>query len=249
MKQKIFRFAAFFALGALILLWIFGVASFDSADRAGMTLTRALGSLMFVCLIISYGTDVWRPQPTVARALAFSLPAFAVALNNFPWVPFVSGGVKVTGVAEQLAFLAVECFFIGLFEEAAFRGIILDLVLERYGRTKKGVFWSLVGTSAAFGAVHLLNLFAGAGVGATLQQVGYSFLIGGMCGVVFVKTKCLPLAVLIHAVYDFCGYLIPRLGEGEMWTAGEIVLTVAVAVIVCIFYVRAAVCGLLPEAE
>ncbi len=237
MRHEIFRKLAFGSMIALFALWYLDIASFDSADKLGMTVTRALGSAAFVFLIISYGTKVWKPTPSIGKAMLFALPAFVIAVNNFPWIPYISGEVTVTGGAKEIALLALECVFIGVFEEAAFRGIILDLVLLQYGKTKKGVFVSLVATSAAFGLIHAFNLLAGAGFGATLQQIGYSFLIGGMCGVVFVKTKCLPLAMLIHALYDFCGYLIPRLGEGKMWTAAEIVLTAVVAVVVCVFYV------------
>lgn len=240
MRSRAFRAAAYLSMAALAVLYLTGVASFDSTDAVGMTVTRACGSAAFISLILSYGTDVWRTKNGALRAFLFAAPAFAIAVNNFPWIPFLSGGVKVTGTAGQIAMLAVECLFIGIFEEAAFRGIILDLVLERFGQTKKGVFVSLVVTSAAFGLIHLFNLFAGAGFGATLQQVGYSFLIGGMCGVVFVRTKCLPIVMLIHAVYDFCGYLVPRLGEGRIWTAPEIALTAAVAVAVFVYYVREA---------
>lgn len=240
MRSKIFRAAAMLSIAALGVLYLCGIASFDSADPVGMTVTRACGSAAFVSLILCYGTDVWRTKDGVLRTFLFAAPAFVIAVNNFPWIPFLSGGVKITGTPTDVAMLAVECLFIGIFEEAAFRGIILDLVLERFGETKKGVFWSLVVTSAAFGLIHFFNLFAGAGFGATLQQVGYSFLIGGMCGVVFVKTKSLPTAIAIHAVYDFCGYLVPRLGEGKIWTAPEIVLTAAVAVAVFVYYVREA---------
>ncbi len=237
MRHNIFRKLAFGAMMTLFVLWFLDIASFDSADRLGMTVTRALGSAAFVFLIISYGTKVWRPMPSFGRAMLFSLPAFAVAINNFPWIPFLTGGVTVMGCTGEIALLALECLFIGIFEETAFRGIILDLVLTQYGKTKKGVFMSILVTSAAFGLIHVFNLFAGAGFGATVQQIGYSFLVGGMCAVVFVKTKSLPIAIAIHAVYDFCGYLIPRLGEGKMWTAAEIALTAVVAVIVCVFYV------------
>lgn len=239
MRHKLGRAAAFASMLLLLVLYALDIASFDGADTVGMTVTRACGSAAFVSLIISYGTDVWRPKSALS-ALLFAAPAFVIAINNFPWIPYLSGGISITGDARALVLFAVECLFIGIFEEAAFRGIILDLVLERFGRTKKGVFGSLVVTSAAFGFIHIFNLFAGAGFGATLQQVGYSFLIGGMCGIVFVKTKCLPLAILIHAVYDFCGYLVPRYGEGKIWTASEIALTATVALVVFVFYLREA---------
>lgn len=239
MKHKIFRITTYGSMFLLMALYLLDIATFDSSDTVGMTITRACASAMFVSMLLSYGTDVWGIKCGFGRAVLLGLPAFLVAVNNFPWIPFLSGGVTITADAKSIAMLALECIFIGIFEEAAFRGIILELVLDHFGGTKKGVFNSILITSAAFGLIHLFNLFAGAGFGTTLQQVGYSFLIGGMCAIVFVGTRCLPLAMLIHAIYDFCGYLIPRCGEGEMWTVPEITLTAVLGVLAFAYYLVA----------
>ena len=70
------------------------------------------------------------------------------------------------------------------------------------------------------GLLHLFNLFAGASVGATFLQVGYSFLIGAMLSAVLIKTDNLWLCVLLHAGFDFGGSIITELGTGifqDLW--------------------------------
>lgn len=246
MKHKLLYTAATAAMAAMVVLFLLGVASFDSADTVGMSVTRACGSVAFTALIVADGKRLFKPRPNFWHAIMFSLPAFVIAVNNFPIIPIITCDAHLDAEAGAILMLLIECLLIGLFEETAFRGIILVTILERFSETKKQVFASLVISSAAFGLVHILNLFAGAGLAPTLQQVGYSFLIGGMCAVVMVKTRCLPLCVAIHAIYDFCGFAVPRLGDGTIWTAPEIILTVVVSVAVFVYFVREAL-RLTPE--
>ena len=83
----------------------------------------------------------------------------------------------------------------------------------------------------------MVNLLMGASLGGVIQQIGYSFLIGAMCSVVLYKTANLWLCVLLHAVYDFCGGLVPALGEGIIWDTPTIIITVILAVVVTIYMV------------
>ena len=90
----------------------------------------------------------------------------------------------------------------------------------------------MVVSSAVFGLVHLVNLLEGAGIGPTVLQVGYSFLIGGMCAIVLLKTGNLIYCVLLHGIYDLGGGLIPTLGRGALWDTPTVILTAVLAVIV-----------------
>ena len=95
---------------------------------------------------------------------------------------------------------------------------------------EKGLFWSLILTSAVFGGVHLINVFMGAGIGGVILQIGYSFLIGAMCSVVLLKTRNIWLCVLLHAIYDFSGTLMPTLGAGTWWDTPTVIFTAVLAV-------------------
>jgi membrane protease YdiL (CAAX protease family) len=114
---------------------------------------------------------------------------------------------------------------------------VFTAVLGRKGNRAVDVFWSIVISSAVFALVHLLNLFAGAGIGSVILQVGYSFLIGGMCSVVLVKTKNIWYCVILHAVYNFAGGVVPECGGGEIWDTPTIILTAVVAVLVAVYVI------------
>ncbi len=241
--------AALMAAGllALVVCLVSGAASFDGSEPEKLTVTRACGAVSFIGAVIYMG---YRPTRRAAgvgvgAAAAAVLPALAVAVNNAPLIPLLMKDAAVTADAGQIFSYAVESLMIGLFEETAFRGVLLlavvDSVLARMERAGKNaaapqLFAAALVTSAIFGALHLFNLFGGASVGGTLLQAGYSFLIGGMCSLVLLMSGSLASCVLIHAVYDFGGYLVPRLGEGKIWTPPEIILTAAVGVAAAAYY-------------
>ncbi len=202
------------------------------APLLNMVLTRGIGAVVFFALLLTEGYRVMNPvQKPFGRSLLFILPPLAVVVNNMPILSLLSGDAYlVHDEPVYLIVFALECIAIGLFEEAAFRGVILLMFAERRYRTRGGLLVSILLTSAVFGLVHLVNVLAGAGIGAVMQQIGYSFLIGAMCSVVLLKTRNIWLCVLLHAIYDFCGSLVPTLGDGHWWDTPTVVITVVLAV-------------------
>lgn len=202
------------------------------APLISMSLTRLIGAAVFFALLLSEGYRVLgMGRRPFWKSLVFILPALAVVINNMPILSLLWGDAYMIHKAPVYwFFFALECLAIGLFEEAAFRGVILLMFAERRYATRKGLFVSIILTSAVFGAVHLVNLAVGAGIGAVLRQIGYSFLIGAMCSVVLFKTRNLWLCVLLHALFDFCGNLVPTLGAGTLWDIPTVIVTVLLAV-------------------
>lgn len=232
----------FFRVGALLTALIFVVVwIWDpelSADETTQSFCRSvifrgLGSLVFLFVLL-YLEFRMVSRPRLAH-LAVLLPALAVAVNNFPILGVAQGSIWVE--REDLILLyALDCLLIGAFEELAFRGVFLPSLLERYGSTQKSFRWTVIGSSAAFGLIHLVNLAEGAGFGATVLQVGYSFLIGGMCAIVLLKTGNLVYCILLHAVYDFGGRFL-MIGDGSLWDVPTVILTAVLAVIVTVWMV------------
>ena len=204
-----------------------------------MTLTRALGAAVFLALLLHEGYRVLNPlQKPFWASLAFATLPILVVVNNAPFLSLYRGDAYLIHTAPvYLVWFALECVAIGLFEELAFRGVILLMFAERRRATRKGLFWSLILTSAVFGAVHLVNILMGAGIGGVILQIGYSFLIGAMCSVVLFKTRNLWLCVFPHAVYDFCGNLLPTLGGGTWWDTPTVVFTAILAVVTAAYLV------------
>lgn len=204
-----------------------------------MTLTRAMGAVVFLALLLSDGYRVLHPlQKPFGRSLLFIIPPALVVVNNFPFIALLTGQAWIVhGTPAFWVWYALECLAIGLFEELAFRGVILLMFAEKRHTTRKGLFWSIILTSAVFGAVHLVNLLAGASPGAVILQIGYSFLIGAMCAVVLFKTRNIWLCVLLHAVYDFGGKLVDTLGDGRLWDTPTVVITTVLAILTVAYMV------------
>ena len=171
--------------------------------------------------------------------MLYAIPPFLVVVNNMPLLSMIWGDAYVVHSAPVYwVWFALECLAIGLFEELAFRGVIFLMFAEKRHATRKGLFWSLVLTSAVFGAVHLVNVLMGAGIGAVILQIGYSFLIGAMCSVVLLKTRNIWICVALHAIYDFCGTMMPTLGGGTWWDTPTVIFTAVLAVVTAIYLIR-----------
>ncbi len=207
------------------------------AEIIKMTLTRLIGAAVFLVLLLCEGYRILRPTRgfvPFGGFLLFFLPPLAVAINNLPIIGLLTGdAVILHGTPQSWTWYALMCLSIGLFEEFAFRGVILLMFAERRHRTRKGLFISIILTSAVFGLIHLVNLAMGAGIGGVIRQIGYSFLIGAMCAVVLFKTRNLWLCVFLHAAFDFGGMLLDGrvgLGAGRIWNVPTIVITAVLAV-------------------
>lgn len=208
------------------------------AGYLGLGLIRIVFTAVMLALSFHMGIrGTLLPAKGHGKALLVALPALAVAVNNLPIVALAQGTAAVTGEAGGIAAFALQCIGVGLFEEAAFRGVIFPFVLGKTGTGKRGRFVAVLASSAAFGLLHLVNLLGGFSGGVFLQ-VGYSFLIGCMLAVVMFCGGGALACAFIHAVYNFCGNLVFELGEGafwDIWCPAEIVLTALVAVAVAVF--------------
>jgi membrane protease YdiL (CAAX protease family) len=109
-------------------------------------------------------------------------------------------------------------------------------IMKKRSGTRLGIFLSIVLSSCVFGLVHLVNIFTSS-PGAVIRQIGYSALIGAMCSIVLIATRNIWLCVICHGVYNFCGGIIDKFGNGNMWTVPQIICTATVAVIVAAYMV------------
>ena len=194
----------------------------------------ALGSVVFVCMTVYMGYRVWGIKKPWLRSLLFGLPALAVAVNNAPIIGLATGNAYISDPVGGVLIILAYCLAIGTFEEFAFRGLFFMMILEDRRKSTKQIFWTTAISSAVFGLVHLVNLAVGAGPGATLLQVGYSFLIGGMCAIVLLKTGSIWYCVLLHTVYDIGGTIL-YVGGGVRWDVVTVTITAVLGVAVAVF--------------
>ncbi len=214
-----------------------------------MLVTRLLGGIAFLSMLINLGYRVLDPiRKPFLRSLLFALPAFIVAINNFPFSTVIKGEAYVNESLYAVFLLLFECLAVGFFEETAFRGVVFLSILKKDPQSRAWAFASIVISSVVFGLVHLINIFESSPT-AVLMQIGYSALIGAMCSVVLMKTANIWICVFIHGLFNFSGAVIPRLGEGVIWDSFTVVLTVAVSLLVTAYMILVFVKGKMEAVE
>ena len=203
-------------------------------ELAGTMAVRYLFAAVIVKLAYDFGFErlyLWSP---FGKGALYALPFLLVAINNAPIIGLATGNASVTAGAGDIVLYLFMSLSVGLLEELIFRGIVLPLCMIRLKGKKHALFWSVALSSAIFGGMHLINLLSG-NVGGVLLQVGYSFLIGGMCAAATVKAGCVYPAIVLHAVYNAGGLLIGTLGTGTQWDVVTVVVTAVLGVAVFVY--------------
>lgn len=231
-------------------------------------LVKALCAVVPVWLIFEIKAEKILIPGISLKSFLITLPFLIVALNNFPFIPLFSGSAKLlTNDFADFFCYSLACIGISVFEESVFRGVVFSSLLRKFcaekdssgacrgdiktdqnelfergnesaKKNKYGEFWAVALSSALFGAVHLVNLIAGASVVSVVMQVGYSFLIGAMCSISMLETGNIYSAIILHAVFDFGGLLTDYgMLSGVIWTAENIIFTSVVGIIVFVYAV------------
>ena len=104
----------------------------------------------------------------------------------------------------------IYCISIALWEETLCRGLLLTNMLKKWGDTKKGMIISIVLSSVIFGGFHIISAVNGNLEGA-LIQVMYASIMGIMLAVIYLKTKSLWSAIVLHIILNFAAYSMPYL--------------------------------------
>ncbi len=228
--------ALFFALRVLL-----PVGENSAAALALEALTSILCAAAVLPLCLRAECRLWprrgegfafpSPCPPIFRICA--ILCFLVALNNLPLLSLLTARARVTAGGGRILLFACSCLATALFEELFFRGLLFPLCLRRWR-----VLPAALLSSAVFGAAHLFNLAAGASVPEALLQVGYSFLVGCAAAMLLLFSRSILLPILFHAVYNFGGLLVARLGEGQIFDTPTVIFTAVLAVIcaVCLLF-------------
>jgi len=89
----------------------------------------------------------------------------------------------------------------GLFEETLHRGLVLKILINKMGDTKKGMITACVISAVVFGIAHLSNLVWVAPL-PVISQVFYATAVGILFGAIYMRTKTLIAPILIHGLMN-----------------------------------------------
>jgi len=174
------------------------------------------------------------PKDNLGKSFLWCLPCLLCVIANFPFSALIANAATVDK-SDLIWLFALYCLLIGIFEETLFRGICGHIIAGLFEKKKYKNFLCVLVTSLIFACWHLFNLTSG-NVGATLLQVGYSFLIGAMLSAVMLKCDNIYACIILHAIFDFGGLLIPTLGSGAFQDVTFWILT-AVFGVLCLIHV------------
>lgn len=92
----------------------------------------------------------------------------------------------------------------GFSEEILFRGLLLSVMLLKWGNTKKGIVFSVLASSVLFGIAHIGNFFINPDlVVATFSQIIYSTLIGIFFAACVLRSQTIWPVIFSHSAINF----------------------------------------------
>lgn len=117
--------------------------------------------------------------------------------------------ISIDGFKSGLALvnLVLGCLLVGICEEFLCRGWLLNEFLERYGNTKKGIWYSIIISGVIFGLMHVGNIFGGQSVPITVIQMISAAGTGILFGLIYYKTKNIWSVIFLHGLWDFSLFL------------------------------------------
>ncbi|AUD62174.1 hypothetical protein BK010_00615 [Tenericutes bacterium MO-XQ] len=187
----------------------------DAQDQVIISniLVRSIGGFIVVYWMIILGYAWLFKFHKGFQAFIIMIPGFLISINNFPIIAFLDDRASLTAPLYRVFLFFLECLSVGFFEEVIFRVVLLIFLLKTFSKLKMNLIFSIVLSSLIFALSHIFNLFSGASYSDTFLQIGYSFLVGMMWAVMFLKTKNIWLTILLHATFNFFGQVMFYLGD------------------------------------
>lgn len=118
----------------------------------------------------------------------------------------------------DILIFTITMLLVGVTEELLMRGIILNLLLDRFSNTCRGIWAAVLIESLYFGAVHITNVFIGARLDAAFWQAVNATIAGILFSVVYVRCNNIWFPIILHALYDFVVLM-----HSGIWGQGTIV--------------------------
>ena len=135
-----------------------------------------------------YGLAGWAKN---SKAMLWFIPLWILSCLN------LFSGIQPDYPVPGLIYAAVSMAFVGFAEELIFRGFLFKAMLKD-GNVKAAVIVS----SVTFGMGHIINLFTGHELIATLTQVVFAVAMGFVFTLVFYKSGSLLPGILAHSFID-----------------------------------------------
>lgn len=160
------------------------------------------------------------------------------------YVQCMAGEIQLQSFGMILIYV-LTMFLVGLNEEVIVRGVVLNLLLDRFSDTKNGVLGAVLISSLIFGCAHIPNVLSGVPLSSALIQSVQATLLGVVFAAIYLRSGNLWICIILHAGMDFAGLMASGIfGNGEMTdmigslSLLNLVMTVPLFLVPCLVLLR-----------
>jgi membrane protease YdiL (CAAX protease family) len=179
------------------------------AEFLKVIIGHTLTGIILVGLLVKLGIfkNARFTPPNQWKALWLAWPLVVITLLNLS--SLIDGSLVVDTSRPVLiilyTFLALS---IGFCEEVMGRGVVLSVMLRKWGDTRRGIYLAVLVSSALFGAAHIFNIVTGRlPLLANLTQIIYGFFFGVVFAACVLRNNAIWPMMIMHAAIDFAGGL------------------------------------------
>lgn len=203
------------------------IASFFNWDANPITgLDKLVGDILITlfCLGLIYILGIQETagfcRKGFGKGLIYGIPFIIIGLG----AAFIGNtGLDLTKL-RPISFAGIllftcNMFFVGVNEEISMRSLILNNLLLKYGKSKKGVYKAILISAVIFGAIHLVNIFFMPPVTVVVQAINAASA-GVLFAVIYICSKNIWAGIVIHALVDWLSLFL-----GQCFVGGESVLS------------------------
>ncbi|MBE6150229.1 MAG: CPBP family intramembrane metalloprotease [Firmicutes bacterium] len=159
--------------------------------------------LFFLILICKKGYLIYKNKGSIKDGIIVSLPfiLYSIYIGCGLFSMYLVEGYSLVSI-ENIITVILLYILVGIFEDFLTRGITLNILLDKYGKTKRGIWFSIFLSSLIFGAIHFTNIFTGASFEGVLIQVISATCIGMYFSAIYLRSGSVWVVALLHGFYD-----------------------------------------------
>ncbi|MGN0341832.1 MAG: type II CAAX prenyl endopeptidase Rce1 family protein [Roseburia sp.] len=210
-------FLGILQLGGLAMSLIPGNLPGFTEDAVVELLVSLVGiALLFV---LGYGNVLRQTGEGFVKGFyigGFNVGQIGVAMVAMLFTNLMMEVVTVEPVYNILIY-TLDMFLVGFAEEIFLRGIALNVLVDRFSKTRKGVLGAVLISSVVFGLAHFVNLLAGANLESVCVQVIQAGILGVILAAIYLRSNNIWITIIIHALTDWASLMGSGVfGQGDM---------------------------------
>ena len=158
---------------------------------------------LFILIKLGRKTNMLKSKMVPFKeAFMVSLPFFSILAIVFVSQFFMNYKMYEFNDAIEIICFILGYLLVGIFEDVLVRGLVLNIMLDKYGNNKRGIWLSIIISSLIFGCAHFLNLTTGAEFNGVLIQVIAASGIGIYLAAIYLRTNSVWYVALLHGLWD-----------------------------------------------